>query len=915
MTQPHSFVDGYRLIDGTELNDKFGNPTWSIQSNVSATPGGNVNNSHKVVETITQVTTASVANASLSIPQALPGRLLFIANQTAVPIVVFAEGDSTISAGAGPIPGNIGVTQAAGISSYYIGVQPKQWIQIDSIASGFAANFIETQTNIAALRLWATPAAQSPAIMALVYNTVQGDGGGLFYLDAADHTTPDNGTTVIVDAVGNRWKRELVQAQYIALTDSGNFFTSTNVEGALAELGTLQLANIAALRLVTPVSSTQTAAVHGYYTNGDGGGGIFWGVTGAAVGTYVDNGGTVIVPTGGDGSSAWIRQYSGAINVRWFGAKGDGATDDNTAFQNAIAFCGTVAGETILFIPGGKYLYSQTLDFRSVSVQGSNPGGPGATVGILTELVYTGTGTAMVCVSYRGATWSGFTLTNNGAAQDGILVLGAEPVLTSIYIRGFSGVSLRLGSGTQSTIVPLTYAIPVAGAYYAKVDNVNIANTTITGANALRGVFNDGGFPSTNANSFRNVIVSGRFDILYEINGTNNSFYGGDCDPDNTIATPTAAYKIGGTNIRVHEPYYELRIPTYLFWFTSTSFSCLIDSLHFQGSPIPDNMYSKILDEGWANNVKFLPVGFNYPYPATNTSALNLIPNSAFKLWGTDAYGAAVPVNWSQNGLTAPVWSQDTTTTRGAYASATVTIAAQTTSLTCFVASANANNNSANQVKIEDFRGKTVVAAVWCKATAAIGNLKIFGGGAQYGNNSYTGSGNWELLTAICKVEAAATDLSITLRQNSANTAATGQMWFSEPMLIAGVELRQPERRALTDDNANMYGMFSYAQSIDVTLPGGVYSFSVANGNVFNFTAASVATTLSGFTGGKPGQMIFLYNASAAAVTLQYSASTVAANVIKTRTSANIVMAANTVYAFVLMKGGSTVNQWYQVFG
>ena len=111
------------------------------------------------------------------------------------------------------------------------------------------------------------------------------------------------------------------------------------------------------------VSTTSNVFVDGYYVNGDGGGGIFYGVTGAAAGSYVDNGGTVIIPIGGDGSSAWIREgyivsgsstplSSVALDVRWFGAKGDGATNDSSALQAAVSACpvnGTV------YIPPGIF--------------------------------------------------------------------------------------------------------------------------------------------------------------------------------------------------------------------------------------------------------------------------------------------------------------------------------------------------------------------------------------------------------------------------------------------------------------------------------------------------------------------------------------------------------------------------------
>lgn len=56
---------------------------------------------------------------------------------------------------------------------------------------------------------------------------------------------------------------------------------------------------------------------------------------------YTVNGGTVFAKLGG---GFWVRQYDGAVDVKWFGAKGDGVTDDTQAF---IDFEAAYIGRTI----------------------------------------------------------------------------------------------------------------------------------------------------------------------------------------------------------------------------------------------------------------------------------------------------------------------------------------------------------------------------------------------------------------------------------------------------------------------------------------------------------------------------------------------------------------------------------------
>lgn len=122
--------------------------------------------------------------------------------------------------------------------------------------------------------------------------------------------------------------------------------------GSSGSTTTLLATSIFDLRGKSLPTGNLTAIVQGNATVGDQGGGIFiW----DAANSSADNGATIVNPTGNAGNGRWVRLVRSEVNVKWFGAKGDGVTDDAVAVQTAVN-----TGATVIF-PAGNYVLGQTI--------------------------------------------------------------------------------------------------------------------------------------------------------------------------------------------------------------------------------------------------------------------------------------------------------------------------------------------------------------------------------------------------------------------------------------------------------------------------------------------------------------------------------------------------------------------------
>ena len=113
--------------------------------------------------------------------------------------------------------------------------------------------------------------------------------------------------------------------------------------------------SVAEMKADSLLSAGMTACTLGYYSPNDGGAGTY--IIRAKADGDVDDGGSLHELA--HGNAAELVVENGTVNVKQFGAKGDGVTDDIQAIQNAINDYDNV------YIPSGRYSISKSIIIES----------------------------------------------------------------------------------------------------------------------------------------------------------------------------------------------------------------------------------------------------------------------------------------------------------------------------------------------------------------------------------------------------------------------------------------------------------------------------------------------------------------------------------------------------------------------
>jgi hypothetical protein len=250
---------------------------------------------------------------------------------------------------------------------------------------------------------------------------------------------------------------------------------------ALIEASAKPVYGVANLRLTSADFSGDNRYLTYHTTFNDGGNGPFvW----DSASEVADNNGTVIQITG-VAVGRWIRQYSGLVNVKWFGAIGNGIAIDTTAI--AAARC---VGPVIL--PPGSYLVENlTLDEGFEFMDGSvlTPlGTPTITVNgqisagryKIFETGFTFTQTGSFTKEYANVEWF-------GAMSDPTLVFDSGPGINECITFANNTITgtIDAGAGSFLTKEPLVFTKSVGMRGRGINDTTIFGSTDITYGTAI----------------------------------------------------------------------------------------------------------------------------------------------------------------------------------------------------------------------------------------------------------------------------------------------------------------------------------------------------------------------------------------------------------------------------------------------
>jgi hypothetical protein len=259
---------------------------------------------------------------------------------------------------------------------------------------------------------------------------------------AAGYVQIDGLPQVIVDTAGDKIK---VGPKLVTLDTLGNFSVALPSDSTTGDSTTI------GYRVTARLKYQQNAGVTEFYAKQI-----------SSTVNLADLTSTAVVPVGGtgitlaDANTRYARKDATPVNVKDYGATGDGVTNDSTAIQSALNALPATGGT--VYFPAGTYIINTglTSSLNSITLAGAGNRGQDTTVAFgATRLHYTGSGDAFVFNSAATGTLFGgpvirdLHLSGTAAGACGIRIKRSNNwILENVSVSNFTAGVAFVSDGT-----------------------------------------------------------------------------------------------------------------------------------------------------------------------------------------------------------------------------------------------------------------------------------------------------------------------------------------------------------------------------------------------------------------------------------------------------------------------------------
>lgn len=325
--------------------------------------------------------------------------------------------------------------------------------------------------------------------------------------------------------------------------------------------------------------------VLGYYAIGDGGHiPMYW----SASSTATHNGGTVRKPTAVSGAGRWLAVNPNNINVRQFGARGDGSTNDTTYFQAAIDFA--AANGLVVNVPKGNYAIFTTVTLKQgVSLIGEKTN-PYNAAAYYPSIIYHFPTSANTNVFELETPATGFTYVHCGAVEN--LFIVASPVGYTKY-----GFYLQNPLGARFKNIGASKAftdgfLAIRGSLNCAFSDFRVANTTSYPMAAVVAMLSYNGETYSTTAIFDNFYASGT--LTAGTGGLTSAFLALPAAGVGIVVKHWTVESITGVAFNVHKGNEVQIIAPYIENVPNANVATAVIEIGVTGAAAPNNAYDTI---------------------------------------------------------------------------------------------------------------------------------------------------------------------------------------------------------------------------------------------------------------------------------------------------------------------------------